>query len=281
MRRWEKTIVKSIKSEKRPLHWNTPASPPGSDCIVGGDPDLVCAIRSLEEDYAAFRATPTATPGENKGVKEAAVKQPPPTVVVSVEPDAVPDLEIGQSIGQASGQALGQALGHASGQASVGEREPLGSGRPEVDGAPDDAAAGGALELAVSEHAARAQGGDECSRLPHEEPNLLYELPAVGASEPAISEHDGLETVQGVGVVRAPSMGSVGNASKAEERNRVKTMVEKLLRTSNSVALAAARPLSIKPPPVLMVEEDTRLVSNRNRNTTIWTGRVSDDFLFW
>lgn len=185
------------------------------------------------------------------------MKQPPPTVVVSVEPDAVPDLEIGQSIGQ--------ALGRASGPASVGEGERLGSGRPEVGGAPDDAAAGGALELAMSEHAVRsgAQGGDECSRLPHEENDFLYELPAVGASEPAISEHDGLEAVQGVGVVRAQSVGPAGNASKAEERSRVKTMVEKLLRTSNSVALAAARPLSIKPPPVLMVEEDTRLVSNR------------------
>lgn len=40
----------------------------------------------------------------------------------------------------------------------------------------------------------------------------------------------------------------------------VKSVVEKLLRTSSSVALAAARPLSIKPPPVLEVEEDPHQV---------------------
>ena len=279
MRRWEKTIVKSIKSEKRPLHWNTPASPPGSDCIVSGDPDLVCAIRSLEEDYAAFRSTPTATPGETLRAKGTSEEQPqtaavlvepdtapdlevrpasgpPPTLVVSVEPDAVPDLE--------SEQASGHASGHVVGQASVGERESSGSDRPGVNGEPDDTAADGALEPAMSEHAVRAKGGDESSRLPHEPNNLLYELPAVGASEPAMSEHDGLEAVEGVGVARAQSVESIGNASSsAEERSRVKAMVEKLLRTSNSVALAAARPLSIKPPPVLMVEEDARQVSSR------------------
>ena len=238
--------MKSIKSEKRPLHWNAPSSPLGSDCIVGGDPDLVRAIRSLEEDYTACQETPTATP-EKTGVKGTTMKQPP-TAVLSVEPDAIPDFE------------LGQALGHAAGQASVGECEPSRSVRPELDGAPDDAATVGALEPASSEHAVRAR--DECSQLPHEKNNLLYELPAVGVSETAMPEHEG-EAVHGVEVGRVQSVGSAGSASTEEERIKVKTMVEKLLRTSNSVALAAAQPLTIKPPPVLMVQTDARRVSNR------------------
>lgn len=52
--------------------------------------------------------------------------------------------------------------------------------------------------------------------------------------------------------------------SQADEENKgdeaIKNMVEKLLRTSSSVALAVARPLSIKPPPVLEVEEDPHQV---------------------
>lgn len=40
----------------------------------------------------------------------------------------------------------------------------------------------------------------------------------------------------------------------------VKSIVEKLLRTSSSVAFAAARPLSIRPPPVLEVPEDAHQV---------------------
>lgn len=283
--------MKSIKSEKRPLHWNTSASPPGSDCIVGGDPDLVCAIRSLEEDYAAFQPTPTGTPGHKMGAKGTTVKQPqttvvlvepdaapdlgvrrasgpPPTLVVSVEPDAAPDLE--------SGETSRNALGHVVGPASVGQRESSGLDRPEVDGEPDDMAADGALKPAMSEHAVRAQGEDESPRLPHEPNHPLYELPAVGASEPALSEHDGLEAVQGVGVAGAQSVGSIGNVSSAEQSTRVKAMVEKLLRTSNSVALAAARPLSIKPPPVLMVEEDVRRVSSRTAHHHLDRARVGD-----
>ncbi|CAN0524737.1 unnamed protein product, partial [Ectocarpus sp. 8 AP-2014] len=42
-------------------------------------------------------------------------------------------------------------------------------------------------------------------------------------------------------------------------------MVEQLLRTSSSVALAVAKPLSIKPPPVLEVEEDPHQVKLASR----------------
>lgn len=50
-----------------------------------------------------------------------------------------------------------------------------------------------------------------------------------------------------------------GTDSTVEE-DALKTIVEKLLLTSNSVALAAARPLPIKPPPVLVVQEDENRV---------------------
>lgn len=54
--------------------------------------------------------------------------------------------------------------------------------------------------------------------------------------------------------------------NKAEEAKQgddaVKGMVEKLLLTSSSVALAVARPLSIKPSPVLEVEHDPHQVNS-------------------
>ncbi|CAB1112565.1 unnamed protein product [Ectocarpus sp. CCAP 1310/34] len=60
------------------------------------------------------------------------------------------------------------------------------------------------------------------------------------------------------GCTRAPAASE--EKSQAEEAEKgdeaIKNMVEKLLRTSSSVALAVARPLSIKPPPVLEAEED-------------------------
>lgn len=47
-----------------------------------------------------------------------------------------------------------------------------------------------------------------------------------------------------------------------QEDDAIKNMVERLLRTSNSVALAVARPLSVKPPTVLEVEQDPRQVKS-------------------
>lgn len=64
------------------------------------------------------------------------------------------------------------------------------------------------------------------------------------------------------GYTRAPA--AIEKKSPAEEAEKgdeaIKNMAEKLLRTSSSVALAVARPLSIKPPPVLEVEEDPHQV---------------------
>lgn len=59
---------------------------------------------------------------------------------------------------------------------------------------------------------------------------------------------------------------------ESQRHDAVKRMAEKLLRTSSSVALAVARPLSVKPPPVLEVEEDPRQVTNivHVRDQTYW-----------
>lgn len=59
------------------------------------------------------------------------------------------------------------------------------------------------------------------------------------------------------GSYRGKAWGQLDDASTELD---VKSMVERLLRTSSSVALAAARPLGIKPPLVLMVEQDLNRV---------------------
>lgn len=261
MRRWEKTIVKSIKSDKRPWLWNAPASPPGTNSIVGGDPELVCAIRSLEEDYAACQPTPAITqektggkgtsanpPGSEESIVNPLASTEPTThPLVPNEPTAVPGLEIGQASAGEREALPGLELGQSSG----GEGEPLGSFGPEVDGAPPVDTAVGAPELSIPEH--------EPAMLEHE-PAISEHEPAISDREPAAPEHEG-KPFRGVGVKAQTAWAAGQTVPKAEARsNRVKTLVEKLLRTSNSVALAAARPLTIKPPTVLTVKEDARRV---------------------
>ncbi|CAM9752234.1 unnamed protein product [Ectocarpus sp. 6 AP-2014] len=69
------------------------------------------------------------------------------------------------------------------------------------------------------------------------------------------------------GYTRAPAASE--ETSRAEEAKKedeaITNMVEKLLRTSSSVALAVAKPLSIKPPPALEVEEDPHQVKLASR----------------
>lgn len=70
----------------------------------------------------------------------------------------------------------------------------------------------------------------------------------------------------GAGAAVASDISEQGSqaAEEAQGDGAIKDMVKKLLRTSSSVALAVARPLSIKPPPVLEVEQDPHKVKFRD-----------------
>lgn len=207
MRRWEKEVLKSIRSEAA-----SALQTPGTS-IGGREPELNRALYQLSaehgcgEENRSLRPTAGKVLSDGGGEEEAAL---------------------------AAAHEEGERVARAEEQPAIGTREDSGDGKGQPATVDGDAAAtleqqSGETGLIARKTAAATGAGMDCTDV------------AV-ASDVSEEENQAAEEQQG--------------------DDAIKDMVKKLLRTSSSVALAVARPLSIRPPPVLEVEQDLHQVNS-------------------
>lgn len=198
MRRWEKEILKIIRTETGTTTRQTAAIAVGdSNRTREGDPDLARALQLLEKKYVAVNPPLASAEDTQRGgglVTQGAAQQ------------TAARLDLAAKAKATEGGSL---------------KEPRSGQHGDVHKAPVDATA-------------EAEAQDQKNKL--------------GLGDEA-GERLGIAAAAG------------GATSETEEDTTTKYLVEKLLRTSSSVGLAVGRPVRVKPPPVLMVEEDPHRVS--------------------
>ncbi|CAM9201730.1 unnamed protein product [Ectocarpus sp. 4 AP-2014] len=239
MRRWEKEVLRTIRAET-----SKSLSAPGTSferenaIRSGGDEELARALHQLSVEHAVDGYTQPSPECGGKNFE-------------NDEGGEGPEVTPGPGGDGGTGVQGELAVGGGSAEATVQMVQPLlvGDGEAETDRTTTqqferETASAGGVEAARDSGKVRLAGGTKSGAARAE----VGGAPAVGCTRaPAASEEKS----------------QAEEAEKGDEA--MKNMVEKLLRTSSSVALAVARPLSIKPPPVLEAEEDPHQVNLASR----------------
>eukprot|EP00752_Nemacystus_decipiens_P003563 g3286.t1 len=232
MRRWEKEVLKTIRSEAA-----NALRTPGTSVGGGREPELTRALYQLSAEHgcAGEDRSPESTAGERLEEREG-------------EENAAPTAarERGGRVAGAQDRPATRAREESAG----GRGQPAtvvdsGSGTPPEQQGSSPPERSREVGVAAEKTAAAAAGaGAGCAD-------------DVAAVVSDMSEED----------VRA------GEEKQGDDA--IKNMVEKLLRTSSSVALAVARPLSVKPPPVLEVAPDPHQANLASRLRSLKQSRFA------
>lgn len=212
MRRWEKEVLRTIRTEEANA-LQTPGTSTG-----GRDPELMRALYQLSAEHGCA--------GENSAPNSTAGK-------------VFEDWESEEGVAQIAAQERGEGVACAQGKPATRASEGSGDGsrQPFQPATTVHGDTGAALQQ--QGHTAE-QSGEAGT-----DPGMAGAVVGCGDTAVAsdISEEENREAVE-----------------DEQGEDVIKKIVEKLLRTSSSVALAVARPLSIKLPPVLEVKQDPRQV---------------------
>lgn len=243
MRRWEKEVLKTIRAEAS-TSLQTPGTSLGghenaSEVVGGGGPgqELARVLHELSVEHGVNGQ------GHDLGSATSTEKKAP-----GERDEVVAGPEASQAVPPGGeGAAFAQGKPAASERSDDADWEPLLQPAAAVV-ASGDGADEGVQRTPLQQDSPLARCGEDVTQR--------------GEAGGGAGVHSDLAKA-GVRGGDAPS----GGPENGEEGRQtegggddVKSIVEKLLRTSSSVALAAARPLSIRPPPVLEVPEDTHKV---------------------
>ncbi|CAM9393438.1 unnamed protein product, partial [Hapterophycus canaliculatus] len=253
MRRWEKEVLKTIRAEASKSLQTPGTSLWGHDSakeVIGGEGcgrELARVLHELSVEYDVERQrsnleSTTCDEKNELGEREGA----------SARPTASKEVPLG-----------GGEVAVAQGQSVACEDSADDHGEQLLQPAWTAVASGD-----------RAAGGDEGRPLQRSFPPARCEGDAMrrgeaGREEGACSDFAGAGVCDGDVEAGGPGSGEkerpAGRGEQGGDDTTVKSIVDKLLRTSSSVALAAARPLCVKPPPILEVPEDTHQVKLASR----------------
>lgn len=234
MRRWEKKVLRTIRSEAA----NSLQTP---DASLGRENTSDSSVATIATN-ATWRRKPNAARAllelSAEHVRDG--QSPPP----------------GSSTGKQPSDWAGKGGAVAMTTFAEGERTKVGREGSAVDAGqlpkPPPTASG---------ESGNRQTSQELGRPPGQSGDFVLD-----GGQDGVGLYSAKERVM-VGV-RDEGENAVANENRDEdhtghdkqEDGDLKNMVERLLQTSSSLALAVARPLSIKPPPILEVEKDPHQV---------------------